>query len=112
VPLRRLLLWTLLAVGGLLVAVAVTTAATSLTSQRGGLQAEPLDAGDALAPRSRREQRDTATPTPEATRSAEPTTTPDATSTPDATTTPSHESGDDDGGHGRGRGRGRSGDDD
>jgi hypothetical protein len=96
VPVRRLLLWTLLALAGLLVAVAVTTAATSLTSQRVGLQAEPLDAGDSLAPRSAREEH--------------------ATPTPDATASPSPEVDDDDDesghGRGRGRGRGRGGDDD
>jgi hypothetical protein len=94
VPVRRILLWTALALVGLLVAVAVTTAATSLTSQRVGLQSEPLDAGDALAPQPRR------TRTPEPT--ADPTPSPSATE-------------DDDGGddhRGRGRGRGRGGDDD
>jgi len=97
-PLRRILVWTLLALAGLLIAVGVTTAATSLTSQRVGLQAEPLDAGVELAPRSRREDRSTPTPTP------------------DASATPSPDAGDDDDGSGRGRGRGggrgRSGDDD
>ena len=94
-PVRRILLWTVLALAGLLVAVAVTTAATSLTSQRVGLQAEPLDAGEALAPRSRPER---ATPTPDAS----------ATPSPDA------DEDDDDSGRGRGRGRnrGRGGDDD
>jgi hypothetical protein len=91
VPVRRIVLWTLLALAGLLVAVAVTTAATSLTSQRVGLQAEPLDAGESLAPRPAREDR--------------------ATPTPDATASPSPEAGDDDE-SGRGRGRGRGGDDD
>ena len=94
-PVRRILLWTVLALAGLLVAVAVTTAATSLTSQRVGLQAEPLDAGEALAPGARRER---------------------ATPTPDASATPSPETDedDDDSGRGRGRGRnrGRGGDDD
>ena len=94
---RRALLLTVLALGGLLVAVAVTTAATSLTSQRVGLQAEPLDAGDALAPREQGDDRATASPTPDASPSPE---------------------GDDDGGddsgrgRGRGRNRGRGGDDD
>ncbi len=96
-PVRRILLWTVLALAGLLVAVAVTMAATSLTSQRVGLQAEPLDAGEALAPREDRE-------------------TPRATATPDASATPSpegeEEDDDDDSGRGRGRGRGRGGDDD
>ena len=96
-PVRRILLWTVLALAGLLVAVAVTMAATSLTSQRVGLQAEPLDAGEALAPREDRES-------------------PRATATPDASVTPTpegeEEDEDDDSGRGRGRGRGRGGDDD
>jgi hypothetical protein len=101
-PVRRILLWTLLALAGLLIAVGVTTAATSLTSQRVGLQAEPLDAGVELAPSSRRENRATPTPT------ADPT--PDASPSPEA----GDDRGSDDSGHGRGRGRGRgrSGDDD
>jgi hypothetical protein len=99
VPIRRILLWTALALGGLLVAVAVTTAATSLTSQRVGLQAEPLDAGDELVPRSVR----TATPQPTAT------TNPSPAATATATETASDDG--DDHGDGRGRGRGRGGDD-
>ena len=55
-PVRRIIMWTLLALAGLLIAVGVTTAATSLTSQRVGLQAEPLNAGEELAPRERRRQ--------------------------------------------------------
>ena len=42
--------WLLLAVAGLLVAVAVAVAASKLTSQRIGLASEPLEAGRALAP--------------------------------------------------------------
>lgn len=42
--------WTLLALLGLLVAVAVGIAASELTSQRIGLSSEPIGAGDALAP--------------------------------------------------------------
>ena len=90
-PVRRILLWTALALGGLLVAVAVTTAATSLTSQRVGLQAEP---------------RRTATPEPTAT----PDPSPAATAT--ATETAGEDGDDNGGGRGRGRGRGRGGDDD
>ena len=104
-PFRRLLLWGPPAIAGLLVAVAVTTAATSLTSQRVGLQAEPLDAGDELAPKPARSA--APTPKPERTRTPQP--------TPDPT--PTAEAGDDHGGggddsSGRGRGRGRGGDDD
>jgi hypothetical protein len=107
VPIRRILLWTALAFVGLLVAVAVTTAATSLTSQRVGLQAEPLDAGESLAPRRTR--------TPEPTPTPEPARTPEPTATADPTPAPTESGDDDDGGgsddHG-GRGRGRGGDDD
>lgn len=60
---RRLLLWTALALGGLLVAVGVTTAATSLTSQRVGISSEPLDAGESLAPVATSFPDATATPT-------------------------------------------------
>jgi hypothetical protein len=81
-----------LALLGLVLAVALTTAATELTSQRIGLQAEPLTAGDDLAPRAPQRPAPTATP---------------------ATTTETETEGGDDGsGRGRGRGRGRGGDDD
>jgi hypothetical protein len=43
--------WTLLAVLGLLVAIAVGIAASELTSRRIGLSSEPIRAGDALAPK-------------------------------------------------------------
>ncbi len=76
---RRLLLWTALAVGGLLVAVGVTTAATSLTSQRVGLQAEPIDAGESLAPAA------TSFPDAAATPEATPRPKPERTPTPERT---------------------------
>jgi hypothetical protein len=100
---RRILLWTALAIAGLLVAVGVTTAATTLTSQRVGLEAEPLDAGDSLAPAASR--------TPVPTRSATLSPTADPTPTPDDDSS-SGSGSDDDSGHGRGRGRGRSGGED
>jgi hypothetical protein len=109
-PFRRLLLWVALAIAGLLVAVAVTTAATSLTSQRVGLQAEPLDAGDELAPKPAR----STTPTPAPTRTPKPERSPTPQPTPDPT--PTAEAGDDHGGGSRSgddsSGRGRGGDDD
>jgi hypothetical protein len=46
--------WVLLAVVGLLIAVAVAVLASKLTSQRIGLASEPLDAGKILAPPERR----------------------------------------------------------
>ena len=135
---RRLLLWTALALGGLLVAVGVTTAATSLTSQRVGLQSEPLDAGESLAPAATAFPDAAADPRPprgrspsaRASRSGRPSRAdaaePDrgATAVP-TTATPGPDDdnsgsgsterrgGDDDAsGRGRGRGRGRGGDDD
>jgi hypothetical protein len=42
--------WVLLAVLGLVVAIAVGVAASELTSRRIGLSSEPIRAGDALAP--------------------------------------------------------------
>src|SRR5262245_48253520 len=109
-PFRRILLWTALALAGLLVAVGVTTAATQLTSQQVGLQSEPLDASDTLAPRVKATA--TATPKPEQEKSKpKPTRTPEPTADPTPATTPepSIEPGDDSGGHGRNRGSGGSG---
>ncbi|MFI5122062.1 MAG: hypothetical protein ACHQJ5_04145 [Vicinamibacteria bacterium] len=45
--------WVLLALAGLLVAVAVAVLASKLTSQRIGLSSEPLEAGKSLAPAAR-----------------------------------------------------------
>lgn len=42
--------WALIALAGLLVAVAVAVLASKLTSQRIGLSSEPLEAGQSLAP--------------------------------------------------------------
>ena len=129
-PRRRLFLLTLLAFAGLLVAVGITMAATELTSQSIGLQSEPIDAGDALAPAATaaapRATR-TASPSPKRTPTRTPTATPARTRTPAPTAAPpaptavpddgddnsGEGSDDDDGsGRGRGRGRGRGGDDD
>jgi hypothetical protein len=44
--------WVLLALLGLVVAIAVGIAASELTSRRIGLSSEPIRAGDALAPKS------------------------------------------------------------
>lgn len=116
-PVRRLLLWLALAIAGLLVAVGVTTAATSLTSQRVGLSAEPLDAGDNLAPRPARSADPTATPKPkprkkkpERTRTPQPTADPAPTAEPFDDHGSGVEPGDDSGGHGGNSGHG--GDDD
>jgi hypothetical protein len=118
-PVRRLLLWLALAMIGLLVAVGVTTAATNLTSQRVGLSAEPLDAGDQLAPKPAR----SADPSPTAkprkqkpvrTRTPQPTPEPTPSAAPSAAPVDDNgggiEPGDDSGGHGSNSGHG--GDDD
>ena len=49
-PLRSILGWTALALLGLALAAGVTLAASELSSQKIGLQSEPLDAGRNLAP--------------------------------------------------------------
>ncbi len=107
-PVRRLLLWLALALVGLLVAVGVTTAATNLTSQRVGLQAEPLDAGDQLAPKPARSADPTPKPKPKPKRTSTPQPTPDPT--PAAAPSDDHgsgiEPGDDSGGHGSNSGHG------
>ena len=107
---------TLLGLLGLLLAVAITTAATELTSQRIGLQEEPLTAGEDLVPATETTPART-TPTegerPSRTTTSTTPTTSTATAPPPTTTTEEPESEDDDGGgRGRGRGRGRGGDDD
>jgi hypothetical protein len=122
---KRIVLMSLLGLAGLALAVGVTTAATSLTSQRVGLQEEPLTAGDDLAPASTRTQETDRQPT--VTTEPEDRTTPTETATtppPTITTPPSavdddnsgkgsgDDGGGDDSGSGRGRGRGRGGDDD
>jgi len=113
-PVRRLLLWLALAIVGLLVAVGVTTAATTLTSQRVGLSAEPLDAGDQLAPKPARsaDPTPTAKPKPKKRKKPQRTSTPQPTPDPTPTTAPvdDHgggiEPGDDSGGHGSNSGHG------
>lgn len=52
--LRTTARWVLLALAGLLIAVAVAVLASKLTSQRIGLASEPLQAAKALAPPERR----------------------------------------------------------
>jgi len=116
---RSAILWTLAALAGLLVAAGVSLAASSLSSQRIGLSAEPLTAGDSLVARDAARPKATSTPEPrqetprrktrrKRTR-PNPTATP--TAVPTAAPTASAEPGDDHGG-GSGRGRGRGGGDD
>lgn len=114
---RATLLWTLLAVGGVLLVAGVTLAASTLSTQTIGLSREPLSAGDELSPAG------TPTATPQARRAR--TERPRRTPTPTATAVPTvvatvdddrsgsdDSGGDDSSGRGRGRGRGRGGDDD
>jgi hypothetical protein len=49
---RPVIAWTLAALGGIVVAAALTIAASRLSSQEIALSSEPLQAGQALAPRS------------------------------------------------------------
>lgn len=109
---KRIVLLTLVALGGLALAVGITTAATKLTSQSVGLESEPLTAGDDLAPRRAPVPRTQTTPT--RTTEAPPRTTTPTTPAPTITTPRAPEAEDEDSGRGRGRsrGRGRGGEDD
>jgi hypothetical protein len=119
---RSVVLWSLAALAGILVAAGITLAASSLSSQQIGLSAEPLSAGDALVPERTATPDPTPTATPEKRRKKRrPQRT--ATPAPTATAVPTVEAGDDHGGDrgsgggdddggGSGRGRGRGGDDD
>jgi hypothetical protein len=104
---RERMLWVVLGVVSLLLAAALGLATSRLTEAPVGLSAEPVSAGEALAPRpvATREPARTGTPEPTAT----------STPTPAGESGESGESGSDDSsgkGRGRGRGRGRSDDDD
>jgi hypothetical protein len=117
---RRTAVWTVAAIAGLVLAAALTTAASTLSNQRVGLSSEPLSAGSSLAPtetatpRPSASPRPTRTATPRPTRTATPrptrTATPRPTSVPTAvpTAAPTDDHG---GSSGRGRGRGRGSDD-
>ena len=103
-PRRSIVLWSLAAPARLLLAAGLTLAASSLSSQRIGLSAEPLSAGDDLAPSGSPDvpQRaaDTATRTPTATPRATRTPTSSPTPPPARTVAPTTSSGDDNGGGG------------
>lgn len=124
---KRTLLLILAGLAGLVLAVGVTVAAGELTSQRIGLESEPLEAGDELVPTTRATTRTQPGKTErERTRTTRTTRTEPERTTPPAVTTPppvqtvpeietdddSGSGSDDDSGRGRGRGRGRGGDDD
>jgi hypothetical protein len=91
---RDRLLWVIAGAAGLVLAAGIGLATASLTRAPVGLSAEPVSAGQALAPKSRPKARSTPRPHP----------------TPTATPTPVEPDADDS--SGRGRGRGRSDDDD
>lgn len=116
----RVIGWALLALAGLAVAVALSIAASNLSTQPIGLSGEPLRAGDKLAPppvtrtvtttarakRKKRKARPTLKGTPTQTRTA-----PVPTFTPTTPTVTAVEPGDDHGGN-RQSGKGRGGGDD
>ena len=98
---RSVVLWTLAALAGILIAAGITLAASSLSSQHVGLSAEPLTAGERLVPAERR----SATPSPEPSKTPQRRKRrPKRTPTPTATAVPTVQSepGDDHGGRGRG----------
>ena len=84
---RRTLAIVVLAIGGLVLAAGLTTAASTLSGQSVGLSSEPLSAGESLAP----SETATPSPSPRPTRTATPrprrTRTPRPTSTPAPTRT-------------------------
>ena len=119
----RRVLWCLGALAGVVLAAGVTYAASSLSTPRVGLSAEPPSAGADLAPRAtatptpKPRPKRTATPRPEPKRTATPRPRPRPTTVPVPRAAPTvdddgGESADDSSGRGRGRGRGRGGDDD
>ena len=117
-PGRRIAGWILLALAGLAVAVALSVTASNLSTQPIGLSAEPLRAGEKLAPPSvtrtvtvtkqakkpvkRRKRRTTQTTTAP---------TPTVTQPSPTTTSGNSGSGSDDVGDDHGRNRGKGGDD-
>ena len=129
---RERMLWIGIGVLSLLLAAALGLATSRLTEAPVGLSAEPVSAGEALAPTAtatptrtpeptpkpkRKKRTPERTATPEPTPTAAPTAAPTAVPTVDDDSSGSGSSGDDDSddddrGRGRGRGRGRSGDDD
>lgn len=100
---RTLVVWSLVALAGLVVAAGVSLGVRALTTEDVGLSSEPITAGEELAPPAARRADDPAAVAP-------------APSTPAPVSPPvvDDDGGDDDGGKGRGRGRsdGDSGSDD
>jgi hypothetical protein len=114
-PRARVVGWILLALAGLALAVALSLAASNLSTQPIGLSGEPLRAGDRLAPQP--VTRTTTARKPAKRRVKRPkravtktTTTPAATAAPTVTAPAPTTTGDDHGGS-RSRGRGGGSDD-
>ena len=82
----KLLLWTLGALVGVVLAAGVTYAASSLSTQRIGISSEPVSAGQELAPKATASR--TPTPTPAPKKKQRPRPTPTATPRPAATPVP------------------------
>jgi hypothetical protein len=124
---RERMLWVALGVVSLLLAAGLGLATSALTKAPVGLSAEPVSAGEALAPSPTADPTPAATREPRKRRRPKPTPTPRPAPTAVPTSVPTapsddhsgHGSGSDDSGSddsggddSSGRGRGRSGDDD
>src|SRR6478609_3065463 len=83
----KLLLWTLGALAGVVLAAGVTYAASSLSTQRIGISSEPVSAGQELAPKATASRTPTPTPKPKTKTKKKRTPTPTATPQPTATAT-------------------------
>ncbi len=104
--------WIALALVGLAIAGGVAIAASALTSQQIGISAEPIEAGDTLAPHSGRNHGSGDGGGTEPTTPTEPTSGEESTAEPETSppTTPAEPETDDHGGDG-GSGGGEGGDD-
>jgi hypothetical protein len=111
---RATLVWTFLAIGGVIVVAGMTLAASRLSALDIGLSSEPLQAGQALAPtptaapkpkaKPKAKRTPRKTPTPVATPTAVPTVIPTAVPTVDDHSGSSGGGGDDSGGDDHGSG--------
>jgi septal ring-binding cell division protein DamX len=109
----KLLLWTLGALAGVVLAAGVTYAASSLSTQRIGISSEPVSAGQELAPKAPAIRTATPTPTPRKKAKPKSTATPPPVVTPVPTAAPTvDDHGGGSGGSGKGRGGGGHGSDD
>ena len=97
-PRGRAVGWVVLALAGLAVAVALSVAASNLSTQPIGLSGEPLRAGDKLAPAQVTERETTAAPTPRKPRTQTTTAAVRTEITPSVSTRGNEGPGDDHGG--------------